>query len=323
MRFTDIVAEIKDRRLSAATRRAYDGKRGEFDAWKLAGETDFADDKTAAITYLMARCAGDEFLPAKTGKMKMLPRWKNKQSLFSALAAFLDAGIMTTGDVDNSTRRGLLRIMFDNNAAQQFSADRAPALSADEVLEAVRDLPLSPDDAPKQWRNTVMAAVGFCGMLRSSELLSVQMGDVVWDATGGRLFVRTHKNGPGTERSVSLAAPCPELDEVFAVTEQALQEWVAWTREYRGESEIGSALFYHLGGDKRFGAALAGGDATVSKILRNLFGNEYSSHSLRRGGAQARAKFRQPPNEIMSDGGWSDLGAFSRYVQVGFSAGRV
>jgi integrase len=150
------------------------------------------------------------------------------------------------------------------------------------TLEMLRQLLATCDDSARGRRDRALLLLGFAGALRRSELVALQVEDVVPTAGGLRLRVaraKTDQTGQGAE----IGIPRGKHPETCPV--RALAAWQAVAKRQAGP------LFRRIRADGRIGAAALHPD-TVRRILaerlrlaglRNAGAERLSAHALRVG----------------------------------------
>lgn len=298
-----LLGELEKRAIRKTTREVYARQMTQFERWKEECAPTSADED-AAINYLSRRCEGWEVV----GDDELKPF--SPAMLATALAAFSDAGLERP---PSRAVRGLRNIIRERSKGE-VSPQRARAILADEVLDMMMEFATGKSNTRAEQmlaaRNAAMILLGWCAMLRPSELLSLDINDI--EITPNTLAVRLceRKNlRAGEKFRIGLAAPVAELKPVFDALRRVVLAWMEIRSELPGE-----ALFCVLRSDmlgKRI-SKLAIVDRMIKKASR--FPLSSSGHSLRRGGVQARVMAGQAAAEVMHIGGWADLRAFSSYI---------
>lgn len=157
-------------------------------------------------------------------------------------------------------------------------------------------------------RDRALVALGFEGLLRRSELSSLEVRD----------FTRTGDGAPAVVVRRSKADPFGEGRVVVlsAATGDIVEQWV------NGAGLQTGPLFRPVYGAKPVRRNLAG--YSISKILKKIarqagFGaeivNAISGHSLRVGGAQTLLSDGHDVLRLMRIGGWKTVNTVSRYIE--------
>jgi integrase len=173
-------------------------------------------------------------------------------------------------------------------------------------------------------RDQAWAVLGFHGLLRRSELGGLRMKDVVVDKVGRRVkvFIKKSKTDAGVGQWVWLAwvsASGVEIGDIVG-------RWTA--ARWRVGARDGEAFF--TAWDKKSNSLTrkpleVKGEALVQRFKRQLramsaaFGmglrvEEYGSHSLRRGGANALKESGVPAALIQEHGRWTS-DCYKRYLE--------
>ena len=184
-------------------------------------------------------------------------------------------------------------------------ATRPKPLTADHLADIVAAL----GDDPASKRDKALLLMGFCGLLRRSELTSLHYEDID-TASGLDITVTRSKTDPhGTGRRIHIgAASDPTLDPKKAVI-----DWL----ETRGRHP--GPLFSRIHRPATIGTKPLTGKS-VTNILHKRLADAgldpagYSAHSLRSGGATALAKAGLGVHEIADRGGWSSIETLRHYL---------
>jgi integrase len=195
--------------------------------------------------------------------------------------------------------RGIRRKLAHEPKAKKPITDR----EIDLLLEAC-------GDGLRGTRNRALLLVGLFGALRRSELVALDVRDVVFVDDGLELTVRrskTDQEGQGMKRGIVRSARrhCPV---------RALRAWLDAAKAERGP------IFRPI---SRSGIVSAGrlGDRMVARIIQQLAraigldGSEYGGHSLRAGFVTTAARKGKGLDAIMRHTGHRSVATVLRYIR--------
>ena len=282
-----------------STSDSYSHAVGQFYEWAQCNDqrTDTPMARAdAALLYIEARCGGD------VGGMKAF----SARSFGVALAALASIGIP---ELPRAARKGYMKIIrARETAAGGRRIHRARPMSSGEVLAAASRMTAAGAGAVSA-RNAAMVLLGFYGMMRPSDILALQAGDIEHSPDEVIIRYRQRKNWKQMGEFTA-HLPARPLEGVFAELRSALVLWEALRREMPGR-----AYFCHC----RAGVGRAvKSPEIVGAILREHADDarDVSGYSLRRGGVRARLEAGQAPAEIMKIGGWHNTDSFGLYGYV-------
>jgi len=183
----------------------------------------------------------------------------------------------------------------------------APAV-VDELRAMAGTLP----DTTRGLRDRAMLVVGFAGALRRSELVDLNLDDVIFRARGLHVIVRRSKDDQeGAGALVGL--PVGVSAETCPV--RTLRAWLAVSSRKRGDALFCSVDRHgHVRGRRLHGhnvASLVKRAAAAAGLDPAL----YSGHSLRAGLATSAANAGKDDRTIMAQGRWTSRTMVDRYVR--------
>jgi integrase len=189
---------------------------------------------------------------------------------------------------------------------------KAKALRLEHIAQMVNHLRQLPDTKKKQ-RDIALVLTGFFGAFRRSELVAIQIGDLVWEPEG--LLIRlsrskTDQQAMGLVRALPFGAPgcCPAM---------AMKNWIELADINEGP------VFRPVNRwDKVQPKALnPGGINQLLKTLGNAcqfdFVPDLSSHSFRRGLSTSAAREKIDFEFIKKQGGWKSDATVWEYIEEG------
>lgn len=180
---------------------------------------------------------------------------------------------------------------------------------------------IDPARAPLYRRDAAWLVLGFCGLLRRSELGGLTRGDVDMSGPGMRVKIAKSKTDQeGVGQWVYYAATTSSGIRV----KETVARWLGAGRR-GGAKEPLFTKWHRRGRYMTAEAVQAKGRAMVEGMRRHIQGmfeyygmqtpsGSYSGHSLRRGGATALFLAGWSPEEIQKHGRWSS-DCYKRYLE--------
>ena len=189
---------------------------------------------------------------------------------------------------------------------------KAKALRLEHIAQMVNHLRQLPD-TKKKLRDIALVLTGFFGAFRRSELVAIQIGDLVWEPEGLLIKLPRSKNdqqATGLVRALPFGAPgcCPAT---------AMRNWIESVEINEGP------IFRPINRwDKVQPKALNSG--AINELLKTLgnacqfdFVSDLSSHSFRRGLSTSAARERVDFELIKKQGGWKSDATVWEYIEEG------
>lgn len=285
--------EAKLRVLQAAavtknTRRSYSSAVQQFLNWGGL----LPADEDAVLRYLASH---DQVLNPRTlsHRLSALSKWHIQQGFYDptatpAVRATLSGAFKLYGKPKKQARALSL-------ASLKLMVMR---LTMDMSLAAVRD--------------NALLQVGFLGGFRRSELVGIQVEDLLWEPQGLTIVLRrskTDQTGQGVLRSI------PYGDQNPLCGPTALRDWLHKSGITCGP--IFRPMTRH--GTVREQALGAGSVTTVLVLRAGRAGldhvPDFSAHSLRRGMATAASKAGASRKAIKTQGGWKTDAVVDGYIE--------
>ncbi len=203
--------------------------------------------------------------------------------------------------------------------------NQAPALPIDRLAVVVDAIALEgPDDNPdvRGLRDRVVLLVGYAGLFRASELAGIQCRHVTIDNDGATITLPwTKTSGKGRDR-VTYTAAIPRAADPALCPTTAL---VDWHDLVCGPGCRWRSKRYVIRSVNRWGTIGNGATAvhrrSISRIVTARasaagLGEDYTSHSLRRGGATKMAHNGATARQLEQAGRWAPGSAVAqRYVE--------
>lgn len=272
------------------TRKAYRSAIRQFEKW--GGR--LPSDRDTVVRYLLARA---ESLNPRTLDLHLtaISQWHHYQGLIDPVS----------DPLVRKTMEGVRR-------TQGQPKRKAKALRLEHIAQMVNHLRQLPDTKKKQ-RDIALVLTGFFGAFRRSELVAIQIGDLVWEPEG--LLIRlsrskTDQQAMGLVRALPFGAPgcCPAM---------AMKNWIELADINEGP------VFRPVNRwDKVQPKALnPGGINQLLKTLGNAcqfdFVPDLSSHSFRRGLSTSAAREKIEFEFIKKQGGWKSDATVWEYIEEG------
>ncbi len=272
------------------TRKAYRSAIRQFEKW--GGR--LPSDRDTVVHYLLARA---ESLNPRTLDLHLtaISQWHHYQGLIDPVS----------DPLVRKTMEGVRR-------TQGQPKRKAKALRLEHIAQMVNHLRQLPDTKKKQ-RDIALVLTGFFGAFRRSELVAIQIGDLVWEPEG--LLIRlsrskTDQQAMGLVRALPFGAPgcCPAM---------AMKNWIELADINEGP------VFRPVNRwDKVQPKALnPGGINQLLKTLGNAcqfdFVPDLSSHSFRRGLSTSAAREKIDFEFIKKQGGWKSDATVWEYIEEG------
>ena len=272
------------------TRKAYRSAIRQFEKW--GGR--LPSDRDTVVRYLLARA---ESLNPRTLDLHLtaISQWHHYQGLIDPVS----------DPLVRKTMEGVRR-------TQGQPKRKAKALRLEHIAQMVNHLRQLSDTKKKQ-RDIALVLTGFFGAFRRSELVAIQIGDLVWEPEG--LLIRlsrskTDQQAMGLVRALPFGAPgcCPAM---------AMKNWIELADINEGP------VFRPVNRwDKVQPKALnPGGINQLLKTLGNAcqfdFVPDLSSHSFRRGLSTSAAREKIDFEFIKKQGGWKSDATVWEYIEEG------
>lgn len=273
------------------TRKAYRSAIRQFEKW--GGR--LPSDRDPVVRYLLARA---ETLNSRTLDLHLtaISQWHHYQGIIDPV------------------RDPLVRKTMDGIRRTHGQPKRkAKALRLEHIAQMVKHLQQRPD-SKKKYRDIALVLTGFFGAFRRSELVAIQIGDLVWEPEG--LIIRlprskTDQQATGLVRALPFAgnrACCPAT---------AIKRWmdaadISTGPLFRPVTRWDQVQAKHLSPE-----AINGLLKTLGSACQFAFVPELSSHSFRRGLSTSAARERVDFELIKKQGGWKNDTTVWGYIEEG------
>jgi integrase len=263
---------------SDATKRAYASDWKHFVSW--GGQL---PSPPALVAVYVSELASEGYRPATIERRLAAIREAHRAAGFEP-------------PVDGNLRAVVKGIRRKLGVAQR----QARPVTVDQLRDAVASLPV---DAAGM-RDKAMLLLGFAGAFRRSELVSLDVQDLVFEQTGVKVTLRrskTDQEGAGRVVGVPIA-----LDESMCPI-RALRDWLFFRRPGP------FPLFVAVNNGRVTERRLDG--RAVCEVVKRRLGDEFSGHSLRAGLVTAAAKSGKSVASIMKQTGHRSVNMVQRYVR--------
>jgi integrase len=272
------------------TRKAYRSAIRQFEKW--GGR--LPSDRDTVVHYLLARAKS---LNPRTLDLHLtaISQWHHYQGLIDPVS----------DPLVRKTMEGVRR-------TQGQPKRKAKALRLEHIAQMVNHLRQLPDTKKKQ-RDIALVLTGFFGAFRRSELVAIQIGDLLWEPEGLLIKLprsKTDQQATGLVRALPFGAPgcCPAT---------AMRNWIESVEINEGP------IFRPINRwDKVQPKALNSG--AINELLKTLgnacqfdFVSDLSSHSFRRGLSTSAARERVDFELIKKQGGWKSDATVWEYIEEG------
>lgn len=272
------------------TRKAYRSAIRQFEKWGGRLPT----DRDTVVRYLLAKA---ESLNSRTLDLHLtaISQWHRYQA------------------IPDPARDPLVRKTMDGIRRTHGQPKRkAKALRLEHIARMVAHLQQQ-SDSPKKYRDIALVLTGFFGAFRRSELVAIQIADLVWEPEG--LIIRlprskTDQHMEGLARALPYGAKdcCPAT---------AIKYWLQAANIDSGP------LFRPINRWDQIQPKFLSSGA-INDLLKQLgkacefeFIPELSSHSLRRGLSTSAARERIDFELIKKQGGWKNDATVWEYIEEG------
>jgi integrase len=211
---------------------------------------------------------------------------------------------------DPPGRDGVVRVVWSGIRRQKGTAQhgKAPLVTAD-----LRRLLACLGPGPATARDRALLLLGYAGALRRSELVALDVQDVVWAREGLRITVRRSKTDQeGAGETVGI----PYGSHLETCPVRALGAWL------EAAGIAAGALFRPVDRHGNIGSARLG-DRSVALVVQRACARAgldpaaYAGHSLRAGLATAAAAAGVPERVIMAQTRHRSVTTLRRYIREG------
>lgn len=273
------------------TRKAYQSAIRQFEKWGGRLPT----DRDTVVRYLLARA---ELLNPRTLDLHLtaISQWHRYQGISDPVR-------------DPLVRKTMEGIRRSHGCPKK----KAKALRLDHIAQMVNYLRSLPGSNKKR-RDTALVLTGFFGAFRRSELVSIQISDLVWEPEG--LIIRLPRSKTD-QQATGLVRALPFGEHSSCCPASAIKAWIDNADIAKGP------LFRPVNRWDQVQAKRLNPGA-INNLLKSLgkacqfdFVPELSSHSFRRGLSTSAARERVDFELIKKQGGWRNDAIVWEYIEEG------
>jgi len=273
------------------TRKAYRSAIRQFEKWGGRLPT----DRDTIVRYLLARA---ELLNPRTLDLHLtaISQWHHYQGLHDPV------------------RDPLVRKTMDGIRRTHGQPKRkAKALRLEHIAQMVKHLQKLPDSM-KKYRDIALLLTGFFGAFRRSELVAIQINDLVWEPAG--LIIRLPRSKTD-QQATGLARALPFAKNPVCCPGSAIRQWMDIADIVTG------SLFRPVNRWDQIQTKQLNPGA-INDLLKTLGGAcqfdfvpELSSHSFRRGLSTSAGREKVDFELIKKQGGWKSDATVWEYIEEG------
>lgn len=290
----DEAASLADDALAPATRQAYRSDWNRWAKWcKLHGFDPIGP--SGAIALYLAELV-------QTGKK--IPTIDRALSAISLAYRLADKPNPRQDPAVSAVFKGARRRIG-------VAPEQMTAILPTQLQRMVEGLPQTKHEQLRSARNRAALVLGFCGGFRRSELLALEVRDVVEVPEGLKIFIRRSKTDQeGRGRWIGL----PYASVLSVCPVRSYKEWlqVAGVTEgpiFRTISQDGLTVLDRALCPRQFA------DVVKSSAQRVGLVGKYAGHSLRAGLVTAAMQAKKNPKSIMAQTGHRTMDILLRYVR--------
>lgn len=277
------------------TRKAYRTALLAFKIWCSVNELEDFPASGSTLTRFVSHMITRERAPSTIGQYIGAIRTQHRRGGH--------AGEPVTGDAAD-----LLRAYRRLRAKAGLNQKQATPITPDALRKMIATLDV---DTVKGQRDRLALALGFCGMLRRSELVALRAADLTLTDDGVTLLVRTSKTDKDSHGRPVPIPPQRDPDPVFLTGK--------WFALIGGEGHLLRRISRQDDvTDQPWRAA--GVNDMVKRCARDASlpaWDRYTAHSLRAGGLTASLRAGVPLGVAARHGGWNPESAVpARYARV-------
>lgn len=273
------------------TRKAYRSAIRQFEKWGGRLPT----DRDSIVKYLLAKA---ESLNSRTLDLHLtaISQWHHYQG------------------ITDPVRDPLVRKTMDGIRRTHGQPKRkAKALRLEHIAQMVKHL-LQLPDSKKKYRDIALVLTGFFGAFRRSELVAIQVNDLVWEPEG--LIIRLPRSKTD-QQATGLTRALPFAGNPACCPAKAIKKWMEIAEITTGP------LFRPVNRWDQMQAKPINPGA-VNDLLKTLGGAcqfdfvpELSSHSFRRGLSTSAGREKVDFELIKKQGGWKSDATVWEYIEEG------
>jgi integrase len=272
------------------TRKAYRSAIRQFEKWGGRLPT----DRETVVQYLLARA--DSLNPRTLDlHLTAISQWHHYQGVIDPVR-------------DPLVRKTMEGIRRTHGQPKR----KAKALRLEHIAQMVKYLTLLPD-SKKKHRDIALVLTGFFGAFRRSELVAIQVDDLIWEPEG--LLIRLQRSK--TDQQATGMMRALPFGESSYCPAKSIKRWMV------AAGIVDGPLFRAVNRwDQVQTKQLNPG--TINDLLKKVgqacqfdFALDLSSHSFRRGLSTSAARERVDFELIKKQGGWRNDATVWEYIEEG------
>ena len=273
------------------TRKAYRSAIRQFEKW--GGR--LPSDRDTVVRYLLARA---ESLNPRTLDLHLtaISQWHHYQGLIDPVS----------DPLVRKTMEGVRR-------TQGQPKRKAKALRLEHIAQMVNHLRHLPDSKKKQ-RDIALLLTGFFGAFRRSELVAIQVGDLVWEPEG--LIIQLPRSKTD-QQAIGLARALPFGGNPVCCPARAIKQWMDTADIATGPVFRPVNRWDQVQTKQLNPGAVNNLLKTLGRVCQFDFVPELSSHSFRRGLSTSAGREKVDFELIKKQGGWKSDATVWEYIEEG------
>ena len=273
------------------TRKAYRSAIRQFEKWGGRLPT----DRDTVVRYLLARA---ESLNSRTLDLHLtaIGQWHHYQGVVDPVK-------------DPLVRKTMEGIRRTHGQPKR----KAKALRLEHIAQMVNHLRHLPD-SKKKHRDMAMLLTGFFGAFRRSELVAVQVNDLVWEPEG--LIIRLPRSKTD-QQATGLARALPFAGNPVCCPARAIKQWMDTADIATGPVFRPVNRWDQVQTKQLNPGAINDLLKTLGRACQFDFVPELSSHSFRRGLSTSAGREKVDFELIKKQGGWKSDATVWEYIEEG------
>lgn len=273
------------------TRKAYRSAIRQFEKWGGRLPT----DRDTVVRYLLARA---ESLNSRTLDLHLtaIGQWHHYQGIVDPVK-------------DPLVRKTMEGIRRTHGQPKR----KAKALRLEHIAQMVNHLRHLPDSKKKQ-RDIALLLSGFFGAFRRSELIAIQVSDLMWEPEG--LIIRLPRSKTD-QQATGLARALPFAGNPVCCPARAIKQWMDTADIVTGPVFRPVNRWDQVQTKQLNPGAINDLLKTLGQACQFDFVPELSSHSFRRGLSTSAGREKVDFELIKKQGGWKSDATVWEYIEEG------
>lgn len=273
------------------TRKAYRSAIRQFEKWGGRLPT----DRDTVVRYLLARA---ESLNSRTLDLHLtaIGQWHHYQGIVDPVK-------------DPLVRKTMEGIRRTHGQPKR----KAKALRLEHIAQMVNHLRHLPDNKKKQ-RDIALLLTGFFGAFRRSELIAIQVSDLMWEPEG--LIIRLPRSKTD-QQATGLARALPFAGNPVCCPARAIKQWMDTADIVTGPVFRPVNRWDQVQTKQLKPGAINDLLKTLGRACQFDFVPELSSHSFRRGLSTSAGREKVDFELIKKQGGWKSDATVWEYIEEG------